>query len=312
MSSPGPSPFDYGTSTGTAMDPTTQQPTPPPPVREPGEGGDGINPYLPGQPVVEPGPLQWISNYYQGYLGREADQPGLDFWKNSVESGQNSLDDVRNAIQNSDEGQRYGINQLYKNALGREADQPGFDSWLNALKGGTSLNDISNSFYNSDEYKNAHQRPTVPEVQPPIGPFGPTDDPMGPKPEVEPGQPIVDPVWFDENGDPHMGYDPDPKRKQYVDRYPDGISTPTTRPYETDDFSNPGQGTSNIKDLFGGGGLFGGMNQGIIPQEPVDPVMDFVKNLDQQPMYLQNAFQQQLQRFGDPVQAARAVIGSFS
>jgi hypothetical protein len=44
---------------------------------------------------------------------------------------------------------------------------------------------------------------------------------------------------------------------------------------------------------------------------PVDPVYDFVQNINQQLPYLQNSFQEQLQILGNPVAAARAVLGSL-
>lgn len=284
-----------GFSTGTAMDPNN-----PPQVSAP-------QPQVGLEPVVEPGPLQLISNYYQGELGRDPDQEGLNFWLNSVQSGQNSLDDVRNAINNSQEGQRYDINSLYKNVLGREADQPGFDFWLNSLQGGQSLDKIQDAFYNSPEYQAAHPRPDVPEVgEPPMAPFVPTEGPMP-----------FDPNIRDDNGVIIGARDPKP----YVNRYPDGVAIPTTSPYETDDFNNPGKGTGSIKDLFGGSPTdpFLGMPMPVgmggeiagVAKAAMDPVADFVKNIGQQPQYVQNAFGQALTRFGDPVAAARAVLGAL-
>ena len=72
--------------------------------------------------------------------------------------------------------------------------------------------------------------------------------------------------------------------------------------------------SGNIQfDPYGKSGeLYSGIGSGITQQAPVDPVSDFVKNLNQQPQYLQNAFQQQLARLGDPVAAARAVLGSLT
>ena len=46
-------------------------------------------------------------------------------------------------------------------------------------------------------------------------------------------------------------------------------------------------------------------------RQQIDPVMDFVQNIDQQLPYLQRAFQEQLQIFGDPATAARAVLRSL-
>lgn len=123
-----------------------------------------------------------LQGLYKQYLGREADQPGLDFWKQSLVSGRNTLDDVRNAFIGSDEyksiqarNQAAPIaqaapaaqatqsapgqydNQLqsfYRQYLGREADQPGLDFWKESLASGrNTLEDVRNAFIGSDEYK---------------------------------------------------------------------------------------------------------------------------------------------------------------
>jgi hypothetical protein len=292
----------------------TQQPQGTTPPQNPGGSGTGTF-SRPLETPPTPSPLQDISNYYQKYLGREADQPGLDFWKNSIESGQNDTSAVENAIRNSQEGQRYGVNQLYRNELGREADTEGLNFWTSQMQNGMTLDDILNqgirpsqeyqTRYPVKQYVNPYPDGiATPEVDPREVPFD-SEDKINPFP-IGPIPPSFDSNIRDENGRV-IGV------KDFFPPQENGsvTGTPATNPYETDDFSNPGQGTGTPSAIFGLGGLFGGMNQGIIPQAAVDPVMDFVKNLDQQPMYLQNAFQQQLQRFGDPVQAARAVIGSF-
>lgn len=311
-----------GFSTGTAMDPNN-----PPQVSAP-------QPQVGPQPVVEPGPLQWISNYYQSELGRDPDQEGLNFWLNSVQSGQNSLDDVRNAINNSQEGQRYDINSLYKNDLGREADEGGFNFWLNALQNGVSLDDIRNQgFLASDEYKNKKPVSEYPEIpKTPI--FG--DSPFDPGSAFTPG-PTPMPIFGDSPTEPKDSFNPkgfDPRsligrrlaEEQVRPRSGNpftgdpGFSIPNN-PYETDDFNNPGKGTGSIKDLFGGSPTdpFLGMPMPVgmggeiagVAKAAMDPVADFVKNIGQQPQYVQNAFGQALTRFGDPVAAARAVLGSL-
>ena len=43
-----------------------------------------------------------VSNLYKGVLGREADQPGLDYWSNQIKSGM-SFDDVQKAFRSSQE-----------------------------------------------------------------------------------------------------------------------------------------------------------------------------------------------------------------
>lgn len=58
----------------------------------------------PTQQAVNPGQFDnQLQGFYKQYLGREADQPGLDYWRESLASGRNTLDDVRNAFTGSDE-----------------------------------------------------------------------------------------------------------------------------------------------------------------------------------------------------------------
>ena len=42
---------------------------------------------------------------YQNFLGRDADQGGLNYWSNQVASGSMTLDQVANAIKQSPEAQ---------------------------------------------------------------------------------------------------------------------------------------------------------------------------------------------------------------
>ena len=257
------------------VDPMTQQPQGTTPPQNPGGSGTGVagGVVQPGpQPVVENSPLDTISNYYRYELGRDPDQEGLNFWLNSVQSGQNNMDDVRNAINNSQEGQRFDVSQLYRTALDREPDTEGLNFWSSQMQNGMTLDDILNKgIVPSQEFQDRMK----------------TIQKQGPKKLYEPTGPIVDP-------------------------YPDGIAIPATSPYETDDFSNPGQSTSNIKDLFGGGGLFGGRGGENKPFQETDEFQQMFNNpfqwVTSQPQYVQNKFEEYLSAFKDPKKALMYTI----
>jgi hypothetical protein len=293
-------------------DPMTQQPqsTTPPQNAESRPIQGYVGPYVsdteettpqPGALPPPIGALDTITRYYQNDLGRDPDKEGLNFWLNSIQSGQNSLDDVRNAINNSQEGQRYDINSLYKNVLGREADEPGFNNWLGALQSGTSLEKIQNAFYGSDEYQATH---------PIVKPKYPFTSPFEPKPEIFTGEPIKDPVWFDENGDPHMGYNPNPQPKPEVPRFKEweppgpeifdesgnviGHRTEEERmtppKWYTDQFINTPQKSFEETDEF---------------QQMYNNPFQWVTS---QPQYVQNKFEEYLSVFKDPKKALMYTI----
>jgi hypothetical protein len=224
-------------------------------------------PYVSDTETPQEAPKPSIEGYYQQYLGRGADQGGLDFWTNAVKSGQSTMEDVANAFQNSQEGQNYGVNQVYQKILNRDADPEGLSYFQNQLQNGSSINDVANSIYGSQEAQN-------------LG--------INNKPILPPQEAQFDPVYFDLNGNPTRGYQPGYTTQQPV--YP--------------------QGRQGVDFDYGYGGP-AGINQGILPQTQIDPVMDFVKNITQQPQYLQNAYQQALNVYRDPATAARMVLGSL-
>ena len=56
---------------------------------------------------------------------------------------------------------QYGsaVEKLYKDVLGRDSDAGGKEFWINALKSGVSYADVTQGFYNSDEYKHINKVP---------------------------------------------------------------------------------------------------------------------------------------------------------
>ena len=158
--------------------------------------------------------------------------------------------------------------------MGRNADASGSQFWQNALNSGESLNDINQAFINSPEYQASHSQDShVPSTQ---------------------TLPTFDPNIRDDNG-VIIGA-----------RDPGSITPPSAVTVPNQQFA-----PDNYIDPYNAGKGFGGGFAAGIAQAPVDPVTDFVKNLNQQPMYLQNAYQQALAVYRDPATAARMVLGSL-
>ena len=117
-----------------------------------------------------------VNALYQKYLGRDAQQAGMDYWLNWLNAG-NSLEDLEYNILNSPEylalqgggSEPEGgstttpeatpqyteadVNALYQQYLGRDAQQAGLDYWLNSLNTGTSMEDVIYNIMQSPEYK---------------------------------------------------------------------------------------------------------------------------------------------------------------
>lgn len=90
-----------------------------------------------------------LQQLYIGYFGRAADQEGLNFWLDAINSGGLSLDNVHTAFVNSDEynAQYEGMTvsekvaAVYENVLGRVADEAGLEFWTNAINTGLITED---------------------------------------------------------------------------------------------------------------------------------------------------------------------------
>lgn len=268
------------------------------PVYNPGgPGPDFVDP-MTSQPMSpepqEPKPFDaksQIESFYQQNLGRSSDEGGLGSWLSAYQNGM-SLDDINNAIRGSQEGQNYQtgqtINSFYNDALGRNAEQTGLDSWRNALQSGSSMDDIRNAIYGSQEAQD-YRAPPADKLTP---------YPAEPHIIVDPARPTppapVDNYLRDDNGNV-VGY---------KDNFPaqiNGLGGGVYDPARNQNIPTP---TPFIPGVTGDYGF-------ATQQNAADPVYDFVKNIDQQLPYLQRAFQEQLQRFGDPVAAGRAVLGSL-
>lgn len=96
-----------------------------------------------------------IQNLYHQYLGRDADQEGLNYWTNSLKNGQ-SLDQIASSFTKSDEfnqlnPQAKDIEGLYNQYLERGSDAGGMQYYLNELKNGKTLDDVTKQISGSPE-----------------------------------------------------------------------------------------------------------------------------------------------------------------
>ncbi|MBA1259170.1 MULTISPECIES: DUF4214 domain-containing protein [Pseudomonas] len=98
-----------------------------------------------------------VNQLYKSYLGREADQSGLNSWVGQISSGAMNIVGVKAAIAGSAEGQGYArsmIQQLYRNYLGREADMGGLNGWMGQVTSGSmTLDDVVTAIKGSAEYR---------------------------------------------------------------------------------------------------------------------------------------------------------------
>jgi len=85
-----------------------------------------------------------VQALYVGYLGRAADQAGLDFWTNAITAGTSTLESVALGFTLSQEYQtQYAdlntsdlVGKVYENVLGRAADADGLAFWVGEIEKG--------------------------------------------------------------------------------------------------------------------------------------------------------------------------------
>ncbi len=115
-----------------------------------------------------------IGRLYRAGLGRDPDQPGLDYWRTVRASGVR-LGEIANSFINSPEFQRQFaglsnaafVNQLYLFVLGRPADAQGAAFWTGRLNGGMSRPLVLVEFSESEE--NVLGTGTLPTNEPDAG-----------------------------------------------------------------------------------------------------------------------------------------------
>ena len=100
----------------------------------------------------------FIERLYNGLLGRQSDDDGLNFWMNKLMNGA-TVQEMLEGFLNSDEYKAMGksasdtILDFYEGLLGRSADSEGFNYWKEQYKNGMSLSEIgTHGFLDSDEF----------------------------------------------------------------------------------------------------------------------------------------------------------------
>jgi len=101
-----------------------------------------------------------IQQLYIGILGRAADQPGLDYWVDEIESGQLTLENARASFtQQIEYTSLYGgldnstlVTRIYQNFLERDPDGEGLSYWVSELDAGSINSDqLVNALVNAVE-----------------------------------------------------------------------------------------------------------------------------------------------------------------
>ena len=85
-----------------------------------------------------------VQELYIGYLGRAADQAGLNFWVNAIQTGVSTLESVALGFTLSAEYKAaYDgltttqlVARVYQNVLGRAADSDGLTFWVGEINKG--------------------------------------------------------------------------------------------------------------------------------------------------------------------------------
>ncbi|MBO7453200.1 MAG: DUF4214 domain-containing protein [Clostridiales bacterium] len=103
----------------------------------------------------------FVKRLYKYTFGREADQDGLDYWTNILNTYQSNGGDVAKTFINSTEFKSMNytndqfVDVLYTVFFDRAADDAGRSYWLDKLNSGSiSRTDAANSFVNSQEWAN--------------------------------------------------------------------------------------------------------------------------------------------------------------
>ena len=122
-------------------------------------------PYI--DPESEQGKRQAINDIYRDVLERNTDQGGEDYWYKELESGRQTLDDIRSNVEKSDEAanlesNKAFIEEQYQSGLDRgtqdnvdDAADPyggGMGYWLKDLATGQSRDDVAANIRRSDEF----------------------------------------------------------------------------------------------------------------------------------------------------------------
>ena len=113
--------------------------------------------------AIEDAHLGQVYRAYGAVLDRQPDPDGFLFWVNTLDSGEQTLQQVIDGFTGSQEFQNvYGsltdtefVTLLYNNVLNRDPDAAGLQSWLDNLANGMSRAEVVLGFSESAEFVNA-------------------------------------------------------------------------------------------------------------------------------------------------------------
>ncbi|GEO39706.1 hypothetical protein SAE02_38540 [Skermanella aerolata] len=99
--------------------------------------------------------FETIKSYYENILQRPAADDEANGWASRVESGDFTLQQVREIFISSEEGQHVqDVIRLYQGSFNRVPDQGGLKTWVNS---GYSIEDIAAGFTGSEEFLNLYK-----------------------------------------------------------------------------------------------------------------------------------------------------------
>nr|DAG45818.1 MAG TPA: N-acetylmuramoyl-L-alanine amidase [Caudoviricetes sp.] len=75
----------------------------------------------------------YVKDLYAKYLGRIADQGGLNYWVKEI-TDKTNLVDFEKKFANNDEARKYTVTCAYLNVFNRKPDKSGLQYWMNWLK----------------------------------------------------------------------------------------------------------------------------------------------------------------------------------
>ena len=75
----------------------------------------------------------YVKDLYAKYLGRIADQGGLNYWVKEITDKTNLVDFEKKFV-NNDEARKYAVTCAYLNVFNRKPDKSGLQYWMNWLK----------------------------------------------------------------------------------------------------------------------------------------------------------------------------------
>ncbi len=102
----------------------------------------------------------FIQRIYIYTLDRLADPSGLNYWLNSLLSGEKSASDIVKNFFHSEEFLSKNLSDeefvitVYRAVMGRDGDEGGINFWSEKLKEGLSRDELIEKFLNSEEFKN--------------------------------------------------------------------------------------------------------------------------------------------------------------